>query len=368
MKQIRCLPAPETGCSKSNACHPRSHEFIRSVTKTADDEDKTNEFVTTGERRVLPDRSGCRKAVIGAALVLMAAVPVLAHEGEPPAPHDLWTAWSFEPVVMVGLLVSAWLYVRGVRRVWRQAEAGRGVRWWEAASFAGGWLALVVALVSPVDALGGALFSAHMLQHEILMVVAAPLLVISRPLTAWLWAVPLEWRRRAGRFGRAGEVQTVWRGMTNLLSAWLIHALVLWVWHVPKLFQATLENEWIHAAQHLSFLISALLFYEALLVRRTGQMRAGAGVLYVFTTAVHTSVLGALLTFSNTIWYPVYRETTAMWGLSPIEDQQLGGLMMWVPAGVVYIAGGLALFGLWLRESDRSLRRRENAVMFEAGD
>lgn len=137
---------------------------------------------------------------------------------------------------------------------------------------------------------------------------------------------------------------------------------------MPKLFQATLENEWIHAAQHLSFLISALLFYEALLARRTGEMRAGAGVLYVFTTAVHTSVLGALLTFSNTIWYPVYRETTAAWGLSPIEDQQLGGLMMWVPAGVVYIVGGLALFGLWLRESDRSLRRRENAVMFEAGD
>ncbi|HWQ36671.1 MAG TPA: cytochrome c oxidase assembly protein [Blastocatellia bacterium] len=309
-----------------------------------------------------------RSAAISLLILAAMTTAVSAHEGEPPAPHDLWTAWSFEPLVIVSLLVSAWLYVSGVRRVWQQAQPGRGVRWWEAAAFAGGWLALFVALVSPVDALGSALFSAHMLQHEILMVVAAPLLVLSRPLTAWLWALPLEWRRRAGRLGSHAQVQQVWRGMTNLLAAWLIHAVVLWGWHLPLLFQATLESEAVHAAQHLSFFVSALLFYQALLVRRNGQMNAGAGVLYVFTTAVHTSVLGALLTFSNALWYPAYRETTAAWGLSPLEDQQLGGLIMWVPAGVVYIIGGLALFGLWLRESERSLRRRENAVIFDAGD
>jgi putative membrane protein len=88
-------------------------------------------------------------------------------------------------------------------------------------------------------------------------------------------------------------------------------------------------------------------------------MGYGAAVLYLFTTAVHTSALGALLTFSQAVWYPAYSETTAAWGFTPLEDQQLGGLIMWVPAGVIYLIAGLWLFALWLRESERRAPRSE---------
>src|SRR4030095_529764 len=101
-------------------------------------------------------------------------------------------------------------------------------------------------------------------------------------------------------------------------------------------------NEWIHAAQHLSFLLSALIFYEAIVYEHEGRMGDGAAVFYLFTTALHTSARGALLTFANTPWYPVYRDTTAAWGLTPLEDQQLGGLIMWGPAGGGFLSGGVA--------------------------
>jgi putative membrane protein len=254
--------------------------------------------------------------------------------------------------------VTALLYLAGVRRIWRQIGVGQGMRRWEVMAFAGGWLALVVALVSPLDALGSALFAAHMTQHEVLMLVAAPLLILGRPLRASLWALPPAWRQQLAETGRAKSVQRTWGALVNPFVAWFLHAVILWLWHVPFLFEATLTNEAVHAAQHISFLLSALLFCEALIFGHEGRMGYGAAVLYVFTTAVHTSVLGALLTFSNTLWYPVYQETTAAWGLTPLEDQQLGGLIMWVPAGLVYVAAGLLFFALWLREAERRAVRR----------
>jgi putative membrane protein len=147
--------------------------------------------------------------------------------------------------------------------------------------------------------------------------------------------------------------------ITNALAAWLIHGAVLWMWHLPSLFQAVLESEFVHALQHLSFLLSALLFWWALLQGRRHAINYGLAVLYLFTTAAHSGLLGALLTFARTVWYPAYAGKTDSWGLSALEDQQLGGLIMWVPACAVYIVAGLALFAAWLRESETRVLRRE---------
>ncbi|PYK35494.1 MAG: cytochrome c oxidase assembly protein, partial [Verrucomicrobia bacterium] len=133
-------------------------------------------------------------------------------------------------------------------------------------------------------------------------------------------------------------------------------------WHAPALFEATLENESIHALQHASFLFSALLFWWAVIHGRKRALGFGLAVLYMFTTALHSGLLGALLTFANSVWYPGYAERTAAWGLTPLEDQQIGGLIMWIPAGLVYIAAGLALFAGWLRESEMRARTFELAV------
>jgi cytochrome c oxidase assembly factor CtaG len=287
------------------------------------------------------------------------ATPVLAHEGKPHTWHDLWHTWSFEPLVVIGLALTAGLFALGVRQLWRESGVGKGIKRWEAAAFAGGWFALLIALVSPVHAWGRVLFSAHMTQHELLMLGAAPLLVLGRPLIAFMWALPLVWSRRIGNWARINWFQKTWYALTIPLVAWIVHAVALWMWHIPVLFEAVLHSEWIHTLQHLSFLLSALLFWWALIHGRRGWMGYGAAVLYVFTTSIHSGLLGALLTFSRSVWYPSYVGLTTSWGLTPLEDQQLGGLIMWIPAGVLYAIAGLALFAGWLRESESRVAKRE---------
>lgn len=282
-------------------------------------------------------------------------------DNHPLAPYDLWRAWSFEPAVIVGLALSAWLYWQGVRALRRSAGPGRGVRRGEIAAFVTGWVTVALALLSPVHRLGSVLFSAHMVQHELLMVAAAPLLILGRPLVLFLWALPMTWRRALGMWTGAEPVRATWSTLTRPSIAWTIHAAAIWVWHVPALFQATLESEVVHSVQHLSFLGSALLFWWALLRAREGRLGAPAAVVYLFTTAVHTSILGALLTFSSRTWYPLYHTTTGVWGLTPLEDQQLAGLLMWIPAGVAFAALGLVLFAAWLHESDRRTRYKPAA-------
>ncbi|HEY0406833.1 MAG TPA: cytochrome c oxidase assembly protein [Pyrinomonadaceae bacterium] len=304
-------------------------------------------------------RTKSNLVVLTFVLCLFNCLQAQAHEGKPHSFQDLWSAWGRDPLIIAGLALTAWAYWRGLRRVWRESARGRKVLRREAWAFACGWLALFVALVSPLHPWGEALFSAHMTQHEVLMLVAAPLLVLGRPLVPFLWALPARWRPAVGSVGKRRGAQTVWRTLTNPLVAWLIHAVALWVWHVPALFQATLRSDLVHTLQHLSFLGSALLFWWALIHGRRGLMGYGAAVLYMFTTSLHSGVLGALITFARSPWYPAYANSTASWGLTPLEDQQLGGLIMWIPAGLVYIIAGLALMAGWMRESERSVARRE---------
>jgi len=261
-------------------------------------------------------------------------------------------AWEFDPGIVIPLLLSAGLYAVGSRRHVGATHLQKTCFWL-------GWLSLALALVSPLHPMGEVLFSAHMVQHEILMLVAAPLLVLSRPLVTFLWAVPFSWRRALGRLSKTGLIRKPWLWLTAPLVAWSVHALAIWIWHAPILFEASVRNDAVHTAQHLSFFLSALLFWWTLLYAH-GRRAYGSGVLYIFTTALHTGVLGALLTFAPRLWYPIYANTTRAWGLSPLEDQQLGGLIMWVPASLVYLATGLALFAAWMKESD-SLREASSA-------
>lgn len=285
-----------------------------------------------------------------------------AHGGKPHTWSDLSHAWSFEPLVVVALLASAALFVTGAIRLWRKSGTGHGIRYWEAVAFAAGWISLFIALVSPLHAWGRVLFSAHMTQHEVLMLVAAPLFVLGRPLIAFTWAIPVRWSRRAGVIAKTGWLNGAWRFLTIPFVAWLVHAIALWTWHIPKLFDAVLKYETVHTLQHFSFFASALLFWWALIHGRQGVMGYGAAVLYVFTTSLHSGLLGAVITFSRSVWFPSYLGLTESWGLTPLEDQQLGGLIMWIPASLVYIFSGLALFAGWLRESEAQVIRRERAM------
>ncbi|HEX2208261.1 MAG TPA: cytochrome c oxidase assembly protein [Longimicrobium sp.] len=304
------------------------------------------------------------------ALVLAALAPrsALAHEGRRMEPHDLWTAWSLEPGMVLALLVTGWMYARGVERMWRRSGAGGGIRRWEAACFAGGWVTLLLAMVSPLHPLGEVLFSAHMAQHELLMALAAPLLVLGRPLVPFLWAMPIRARRAAGRWTKAAPVRGGWRMISGPFAAWLLHAAALWLWHLPAPYQAALASGWMHTLQHAGFLGTGLLFWWALLHGREGRLGYGAAIFYLFATAMHSGALGALLTFAPSPWYPAYEGATAAWGLTPLEDQQLAGLIMWVPASLSYLVAGLALTAAWMRESERRAARwQERALLRPTG-
>ena len=282
------------------------------------------------------------------------ALFLLAHEGHHHLePSEVLRWWSWEPVVVSLLAITAILYFGGVLRLWLAAGVGRGVGRLQLLAFAAGWLALFIALVSPVDALGGILFSAHMVQHELLMIVAAPMLVLGRPLIAMLWALPARWRSPAAQWSQRDGVIAMWHTITAPLVATVLHGLALWIWHLPSLYQATLRSEFIHALQHTSFILTAALFWTSLIHGRYGRLGYGAGVAWVFITGIHSGALGALLTFAPSLVYPIYGPITRQWGLDALEDQQLAGLIMWVPAGIILVVLGMALFASWLHEAER---------------
>ena len=209
-----------------------------------------------------------------------------------------------------------------------------------------------MALLSPIHELGEQLFWVHMTQHEILVLLCAPLLVLGRPLQVFVWALPRSIRRKTSRVINSSTFGVTWIAVSAPACTWSLHALALWVWHIPALFDLTLTNPAVHALQHISFLGTGLLFWWTALKPHGGRMGYGAGALYVFTTAVHTSLLGALLTLAQHPWYGPYAATARLWNLTGLEDQQLGGLIMWVPGGTVLLVVTLAMVAKWMKESE----------------
>jgi len=239
----------------------------------------------------------------------------MADAARPAAVHALTVAL---------LAAAAVLYAVGVARLWRKAGVGRGIGHVSVLLFGLGWLTLAGSLLSPLHHAAERLLWAHMVQHELLMVVAAPLLVAGRPMEAFAWACRL----------RVRIPEDPW-------LAWSLHAAVVWIWHAPGIFEAAARDEGLHFLQHATFLGTALLFWWTVLGRGT---RSLAPMLSLFTTMLHTGALGALMTFAAGPWYAGYA----------LDDQQLAGLVMWIPAGIAYPAAALALAGRVLRHARTS--------------
>jgi cytochrome c oxidase assembly factor CtaG len=277
---------------------------------------------------------------------------VLAHGG----PADLLSGstWTYDPWIVTPLYLSGILYLIGTMRLWRHAGSGRGIAYWHAACFWGGWLAMALALVSPLHWLGERLFTAHMIEHGILMIVAAPLLALARPMGAIAWSLPSRLRPAFGAFTRRISRSRGWRLVTDPLIAAGLHGLAIWAWHMPALYNAVLENTAMHRLQHLSFLLTGLLFWWSILQARPRERSYGIAIFVLFATMLHTGVLGILLALSRQVWYPQQAAFAAEWGLTPLEDQQLAGLVMWVPMGVIYTAAALAVAARWIADSSRN--------------
>lgn len=296
-----------------------------------------------------------------AVLLVLTAGPALAH-GNAPHGSGFDASWSFNPGIIAPLGLTGLLYGIGTVRVWQRAGQGRGVRPWQVACFWLGWVSLALALVSPLHWLGEHLFAAHMIEHEILMTVSAPLLVLARPGGAYLWGLPGGWRSALGGVARNRVLTGLWQGLTAPLVATALHGVAIWAWHAPALFEAALAHEAVHWLQHLSFFVTALFFWWALLYGRARERGYGAAVFYLFVTGLHSGFLGILLTISRQPWYPAETAFVEGWGLTPLEDQQLAGLIMWVPGGFVYVVAALALAAVWIQGSGALVAKGERHV------
>jgi len=231
----------------------------------------------------------------------------------------------------------------------------------EASAFAGGLLVVATALLSPIDTLAASLFWVHMVQHMLLIVVAAPLLVLGRPLLVLAQGLPRDWRRRLhGAPARKNALALA-------IATWILHTAVVWAWHLPVLFQAALTNPALHAMEHAMFLGTALAFWWWLIdpaARRS--VGGGLAVAYTIAAGVQGMILGSLMLFSGAPWYPAYAKGARAFGLTPLQDQQLAGLVMWIPPGLVYLVAAALLFLSYLRAVERETLRNEQRELAAA--
>lgn len=264
-------------------------------------------------------------------------------------PGELWTAWNPVELVLLSAVGAAIFVAGGRSRSHRTSPRRRGCALL-------GIIVLAVAIASPLDALAGALASAHMVQHVLLILVAAPLLVVGAPMAPTLAAAPRQLRVAMARWLRRSLVRNMSVLVGLPLVAWLLHAAALWLWHSAVLYDAALRYPALHALEHMTFLATGLLFWNIVLAaQRRRRVSGPAAVLVVFTMGLQSVFLSALLTFAPTPWYRAYSVSAPAWGLDPLTDQQLAGLIMWIPAGLVYFGVAITIFAIWLARSDREL-------------
>jgi cytochrome c oxidase assembly factor CtaG len=291
------------------------------------------------------------------ALILLGGEPAFAHVT--PDVFASGVTWTYDPWLVTPLYLTGIAFFLGSRNIWRAAGAGRGLKFKQVAAFWIAWIVLALALVSPLHWLGERLFAAHMVEHEILMLIAAPLFALARPSGAIVWSLPPRARPAVGTFMRSAPVLAIWAVTGHPFIATLLHGSALWLWHAPALYTLALSNEAVHRLEHLSFFFTGLLFWWTLLhgrgAGRGERIRDAIGIGCLFLTVLHSGVLGALLTLSTHVWYPAQVQFSADFGLSPLEDQQLAGVLMWVPMGLVY-TGAALYFAYRLLTTSQRLR------------
>jgi cytochrome c oxidase assembly factor CtaG len=286
----------------------------------------------------------------------LAAIPgvVLAHGAVPPdAPSlgGILLAWHFEPLVAGGLLVAAlgWLWI--LRRVARR-HPGNGVPVARSVAFFGGLAAIAVALTSGIERYDTTLFSIHMVQHLLLMLVAAPLLVLAAPVTQLLRAASPEVRQR-----RIVPVlhSTVVGALGHPVVTWLTFTLVVWLTHFSPLFDDALEDRGIHELEHGAYLAASLLFWWPVIAADPARRRLPypMRVLYLLLQLPVNSFLGMAILFADGPLYPHYATLGSPYGITALADQQLAGGLMWLAGDVVFIGAILLVVGAWMRHEER---------------
>jgi putative membrane protein len=272
-------------------------------------------------------------------------------------PAAIWSRWDVQPFQTAPALLALGLYGIGL-----YATGIRAVSRARAAAFVAGVFVALGAVVSPLHGAAEAKFSMHMVQHQVLMLVAAPLLIAGRPALVMALALPFRLRRWGFALGHLKTMTTLLGWLRNPLMILLVFASVLWVWHLPGPYDAAVRSGAVHAAEHVAFFGIALAFWAG--VMRTGprrRVRYVPSILLVLGTMLLSSWLAAILTFGR-IAYPIYVQRASLLHIDPLVDQQLAGTIMWVPSTIVYFGVFAVLFVRWFRELDARHPQRAAVV------
>lgn len=256
-------------------------------------------------------------------------------------------AWTLSPDLLVPLGLTLIIYLLGWARLSRRASTP--IR---PALFLSGWTVLTLSLVSPLHEAGERSFTMHMIEHELIMLPATLLIAASGAGGLLAWGLPPS-LRRALAGGWKSPLQSLWKRLTEPVTATTIQGIILWAWHAPPLFNRALDSFGWHIAQHACFFLSSLLFWWAMLHPRERGSGYGLSAACLFATSLIGGALGALMSFSSSPWYADYAAMgmTGV-GLDPVDDQRLAGLIMWIPGGLVHGAAALTMFYKWLKASE----------------
>jgi putative membrane protein len=288
----------------------------------------------------------------------------LAHGAAARAPTfpDVLLRWTFDPLPLVAILGAGTAYLWATRRI-RRAHPANPQPPYRAWLFFGGLAALGIALLSPIEAYEGSLFSVHMVQHMLLELVAAPLLLAGAPITLALRVARPSVRRWLLIVLQSRVVHVI----SFPVVAWVLFAAVNWGWHFSVLYDQALENQALHHLQHAIFLGAALLFWWPVVGADPSPWRLPHPVrlLYLFLAMPQNSFLGVALMSAPTVLYPHYVTNLRDWGLSPLDDQALGGVMMWVVGDLCFLAAMMVVVVLWMRHEDRRTERLDRRLAAE---
>lgn len=296
----------------------------------------------------------------------LAEAAAAAHEGVQ-AGQSAWTRWNLDPELLVPVALLTGLYLRGLR-VWR--DRSREHPPWRTACYLAGMALLVLAIESPLDALAEHHFSAHMIQHELLMMFVAPLILLGAPTTPVLRGVPRGVRRRLVRpLARRREAAFAYRALSHPLTALAAFTAILWAWHLaPGWYDAAVRDDLVHDAQHLSFALAGGLIWWCVIDPRPLRARLGyvgrMGFLVVASTP--KSFLGALIVFAEEPLYGFWNDAPPILALTPLEDQELGGMLMWVPSQMMFLLAVGLVFAVWARKSEQRQRAADDARLAAA--
>ena len=288
--------------------------------------------------------------------LVQAATPVHDAVGE----GVWWSTWSIDPELLAPVALAAFFYARGLAR-WR--DRSREHASWRVVSYYAGLSVLVLAIESPIDRLGAHHFTFHMLQHELLLMVAAPLILLGAPTTPALLGMPRRLRLRAVRpLAKRRSVRQLYRLATHPAVAASMLTAMLWTWHLaPGWYDAALRDDVVHDVQHISYVVAGMLFWWGVIdpAPLRARMPYPLRMVYLLVAGTPKHLLAALLTFASGPLYDVYVAVEPMVGLTPEADQSIGGLIMWAPSQMMHLLAIAIVFFVWAHKSELDQQRSD---------